>query len=457
MEKFALSGKVILLFESYSPESRLLHESLLQTNYDLVVVSLEENDFLPRNILSIYDLLCSDYRTEKDNRGEPKYFNEVAVPDNWSIQSGYAGNKQSGSIIWLNEEKGKIYYSQTEKKFSVEAVDWNDRKGRVRFRDHYNRYGNICARTVFDINGKPYCKTRFSAAGQEIITENYWTGDLIFNHDGVVQIFRNRLDLMLYWLAEKGIRQNRIFYNSLSTPFFISHRLGIEKEKTDVLFWQEPVGQEIPGNMRVLLNENGRTGKIVVQKRSSYEKLLSLGVDSKIVKPLGFIYPFRKENGHKPEALICTNSDNIEHCRELIMAFPQMHFHIAAITTMSSRLMELEAYENVSLYPGATEDIQKELFQKCDFYFDINHQSEIISAVYQAFLHNHLIFAFQETLHNREYVAQEQIYPVAEFERMVSDISAVLEDEKVMGRRLEKQREYAMAETKETYVEMLGL
>ena len=72
-------------------------------------------------------------------------------------------------------------------------------------------------------------------------------------------------------------------------------------------------------------------------------------------------------------------------------------------------------------------------------------------------MHNHLIFAFQETVHNREYVAEKQIYPAAEFERMVSDISAVLRDEKVMRKRLEGQHEYAMAETKKTYMKMLEL
>ena len=336
MENSAFSGKIILLFDSYSQESRFLHESLLQVDCDCLAVSLEESTFLPANVLSIYDLLSGDFRTEQENQGEPKYFNEVAVPDQWSI---HAGNQQSGNITYLQEEKGKIYYaSHSEKKFRIEAVDWNDRKGRVRFRDHYNRYGRICARTVYDINGNPLCRTRFSSSGKEILTENYSAGDLIFHHNGVMKVFRSKLDLLLYWFAENRIHQNRIFYNSLSTPFFISHRLG-GSEKTDVLFWQEPVGQEIPGNMRILLNEDGRIGKIVVQKRSSYDKLIRLGADEKIVKKLGYIYSFTKENGHKPEALICTNSDQIEHCRELVKTFPQVHFHIAAITTMSSRLM----------------------------------------------------------------------------------------------------------------------
>lgn len=72
-------------------------------------------------------------------------------------------------------------------------------------------------------------------------------------------------------------------------------------------------------------------------------------------------------------------------------------------------------------------------------------------------MYNQLIFAFRETVHNRDYIAQEQIYPAVDYDRMVTDIKAVMEDKKMMQMRLEKQREYAMAECKETYIELLGL
>ena len=70
---------------------------------------------------------------------------------------------------------------------------------------------------------------------------------------------------------------------------------------------------------------------------------------------------------------------------------PKLHFHIAAQTLMSQKLLNLEQYENVSLYQGASTFVLDELFKKCDYYFDINHRGEIVSAVYRAFRKPHII------------------------------------------------------------------
>lgn len=102
-------------------------------------------------------------------------------------------------------------------------------------------------------------------------------------------------------------------------------------------------------------------------------------------------------------------------------------------------------------------NMQRELFHKCDYYFDINHGSEIISAVRQAFLYNQLIFAFQETIHNRDCVMEEHIYPIEKFERMLQDVRNVMQDVEKMRRDLEKQRKYAVAENERTYADLLEL
>ena len=124
-----------------------------------------------------------------------------------------------------------------------------------------------------------------------------------------------------------------------------------------------------------------------------------------------------------------------------------MHFHIAAVTLMSPKLMDMGKYDNVTLYPGA----QTGTF---DYYFDINHWTEIVSAVYQAFLHNQIIFAFEETSHNREYAADAHIYPIAEFDRLVSDVKEIMADRDSMERHLKLQLQDAMAEEKETYLRL---
>lgn len=446
--------KIILLFDSYSLESRYLHESVKQAGYDCLAIVVREDDFLPKNVISVYDLLSGDWEEEKST-GKPRFFNEIIVPDHWSISAGV--DEPNGNISYQHEEKGRIYYVEPVRKYLVKAVDWLDRKGNARFRDHYNRYGNICARTVYNAGGQQLCKSWFSVKGHEILVENYITGDFIFNDGDIVKHFRTKIDLLNYCFSKMGFGQNRIFFNSLSTPFFLSDKLG-DSTKQDVLFWQEPIGENIPVNMQMILDgKTNRTNKIVVQKRDSYEKLLELGAKQERLYKLGFIYPFKKENNHKPEALIFTDSDRIEHCQELFKTFPQMHFHIAAITVMSSTLLSMEHYQNVSLYPAVKSPVREELFKKCDYYFDINYYGEIISAVHTAFLHNQLIFAFQETVHNREYVADDHIYPVSEFENMVADVKSAIGNRAVMEQCLEKQRRHALTEDKESYIRMMGI
>ena len=168
---------------------------------------------------------------------------------------------------------------------------------------------------------------------------------------------------------------SRIFFNSLSTPLFVSERMPEDRQE-DVLFWFMPHNfiQErnhrfmslkhmlicnvcliMQGNMQMILSgQSKRTKSIYVQKRESYDRLIQLGASKDVLKPLGFIYEFSRKNTYQNEALICTNSDRIEKDEELIKALPNMRFHIAAITEMSSKLMRLSQYENVTLYPGAS-------------------------------------------------------------------------------------------------------
>ena len=114
-------------------------------------------------------------------------------------------------------------------------------------------------------------------------------------------------------------------------------------------------------------------------------------------------------------------------------------------------LFRSDRYENVSLYPGAKAGTIEKLFQKCDFYFDINRESEIVSAVRRAFLHNHLIFAFRETVHDETYVAETHIYPSNRWERMVSDVKSATADPKALESGLDRQRKAALAEDRECY------
>ena len=339
----------------------------------------------------------------------------------------------------------------TKHKRLVKVVDWYDESGTVRSSDHYNKYGALYARTIFNAKGQRVNRTYFDAEGKEVIMENYVTKDIILNDGDKVRIFDSKLKFILFFMEKSGYAQSRLFYNTLSTPFFVSESLE-GNDMGDILFWQEPKRPDIPGNMQVIINHKStRTAKIMVQNKAAYEKLIELGVPADMVQQLGYIYPFKKENTQKAKALICTNSDNIAQCQKLVESLPELHFYIAALTEMSSKLMGMEKNKNVTLYPGAKMHIIDRLFEKCDLYLDINHESEIVSAVQTAFLHNHLILAFKETMHNANYVADEHIYTIDQVDTMIADIRNLLLSPDLLQSHIELQHAAAMLEDPHSY------
>ena len=447
MEEFTKSEQVVLLFDSYSEDSKKLHTSFKLAGKDYLTVVLEEDGFLPDGVISIFGYFLGEYKKSENIPGRPRYFNQIKVPEFWEI----SGNNSLGKVHNLNKERARIFYAHPKHKRLVKVVDWYDDRGVVRSSDHYNKQGALYARTIFNFKGQRVNKSYFDANGKEIIMENYVTKDIILNEGDKVKIFRGKLELAQYFFEKANLLQHRVFFNTLSTSFFVSQRL-VGNNMGDVLFWQEGAREDIPGNMQVILGgASTRVGKIMVQKKAAYDKLLQLGARADMLHSLGFIYPFKKENGAKKEALICTNSDRIANLQKLVESLPDMHFHLAALTEMSSKLMSMDSYNNVSLYPGVKSKILDELFEKCDYYLDINHESEIVSAVEKAFLHNHLIYAFRETLHNASYVATEHIYAMDHVDAMIAELKGVMAQEELLKAKLEKQHAFALSESKERY------
>lgn len=445
MEKTAAG--LVLLMDNFSEESRKLYTSFRMAGIDCSVVVLEEQGFLPANVTSVYGYFLGDFKNAPDSLGKPRYFNQVHVPAYWEI----SGNNRQGKICDCGRTRGRIFYAEPLHKRLVRIVDWMDEKGIVRSSDHYNRYGALFARTTFNAKGQRFMRTYFSADGKETIVENFVTGDLIVNDGEQVRFFRNKTELAVYVLEAMGLARRRICYNTLSTSFFVSERLRNEA-RNNILFWQEPKRGDIPGNMRGILDSKVTyTGAVMVQRKAAYDKLLELGANPDMLHSLGVIYQFRRKNAHGHDALICTNSDNIACCGTIIEALPDLHFHIAAITEMSPKLLAAGEYKNVTLYPNAKTSELDRLFERCDWYFDINHENEIVSAVQKAFLQNQLIFGFEETAHNRDYIAGAHLFAEADVERMIAAVRAVLEDEALFEEHLRLQRQAAQSETREAY------
>mgnify|MGYP002509474234 CR=1 FL=1 len=445
MEKYSGLTDTVLLLDTYGEDSDMLRRSFRSAGFTGPVIVIEDNGFLPEDVISAYQYFSGDFQKSGKAPGKARYFNQINIPDYWETNASNSG----GKVYDLHRERGRIFYAEPKHKRQVQVVDWMDEKGTVRSSDHYNRYGALYARTFFNKEGKRFCKTYFDGEGRETILENFVTHDIILNRGGKVYVFKNKTDLVLKLLDELGAMGSRIFFNSLSTPLFVSEQMpGGRKE--DVLFWQEGARNDIPGNMQLILSGQSRRARtIYVQKKSSYEKLIQLGASKEVMNPMGFVYEYSRKNAFQNKALICTNSDRIEKCEELIKALPGMHFYIAAITEMSSKLMSLSQYDNVTLHPAARTKMIDQLFDTCDYYLDINHEGEIVSAVKQAFLHDQLILGFKQTLHNKSYIAAEHVFD--SYEGMVAFLNQVMDQKEQLREQIDLQKREAMSEEAAAY------
>lgn len=451
MENFIERKKIILLLDNFSQEGKDLYTSFKLMGKSFLTIVIEDDGFLPEDVVSLYGCFLGDFSREETLPGKPRYFNQFTVPEFWEVRA----TNSNGSIYNREKERGKIFYAEPKHKRFIKVIDWYDERGVVRTSDHYNRYGALYARTIFNAKGQRVNRTYFSPGGEEVIMENYVTGNIILNFEGRVLIFNSKTDLAVFLLEKIGAQDSRICYNSLSIPFFVSERME-GRHKNDILFWQEKERPDIPGNMQVILTKKAkRTERIIVQQEKAYKKLAELGVSQEIMFKLGQIYPFERENQGRPNILICTNSDRIEGLMKLATTMEEFHFHIAALTEMSSRLMSMGIFENVSLYPGVKDKILEELFEECDIYLDINHESEIVSAVRRAFLHNQLIFAFEETIHNRTLIAKENIFSSKEPKKMIECIRDIFSDKEKLNQRLLNQQKQAMSESPARYLELI--
>lgn len=468
-----MSGEGVLLLDRYDEQAALLRASFAQAGFAGPAIVLSEDVALPADVSSIYRLAAQDAQpapfpgavreagapTAADVQryriahagwtpGTGRNFNQIEVPDFCEISADGA----RGQVRDRTHLRARIFYAREAEGRIVSDVDWLDEGGIVRFTDHYDLRGLLCARTTFNRKGQRFCRSWFDKRGRERIVENYVTGDIIATRDGTIRLFRNRTDFAVALLEERGLAGERIFYNSLSTPLFVGERLE-GAPAGNVLFWQEGPRPDIPGNMQLILSGRSRTSRILVQNAQSYAKLRELGASDDYVRPCGFVYAFERANAGGSDVLICTNSDQIEGLATLVEGLPRMTFHIAALTEMSSKLMAFGVRPNVRLYPVASKGVLEGLFAACDWYLDINRGSEIVSAVKRAFLCNQLICGFADTLHRPRYVAPDHV--CASADDLVALVAGLAASRDAIGDHLARQRAAAMAEEPAVYRRLL--
>ena len=83
-----------------------------------------------------------------------------------------------------------------------------------------------------------------------------------------------------------------------------------------------------------------------------------------------------EQESFRPEALVMTASQEVEGLSSLVHHFPQVTFHIAALTAMGPKLTDLATRSNVRLYPGISLDKYEDLLSSCSIYLDCNQEKK---------------------------------------------------------------------------------
>lgn len=91
------------------------------------------------------------------------------------------------------------------------------------------------------------------------------------------------------------------------------------------------------------MNNPSPNTKIVIQSYEAYANAMRLLTDEeqKQVSFLGFMYPLKETEKLHNQALILTNSDQIEALESLVTSLPNLTFNIGALTEMSSDLINM--------------------------------------------------------------------------------------------------------------------
>ena len=415
------------LFDDWQRGSIDLVRSQKIAGIKVPTVVINDDGFLPAEV----DSPIKQYRKQT---GEPLYFDQVQGPGFWQIK----GDASGAQVYDLNTKRAEIRFFKNDNTRFVKQVEWLNAAGELQWIDQYDQHGQRFAKTFY-AKGQAKLKQYYDAAQNVVIDHHLTTDDIFLYTGGRQRHFANWLELTADFLQSSDYQLDHVIYNTLNLAFFTTLKLPSENA-SDVLVW--------------------RTNQIWMQNHQAwvqYQEKFAKTVDADPqlsdvkVQQLGTIYPHPRGNQMRPAILIMTNSDQIEMLSVLAARLKNFDFHVAALTEMSEKLLQIGEQANVHLYPAVGFAKAKQLMADCDIYLDINRGDQIMDAVRAAFENNQLILGFNDTLHLPELVAPDNRYDETQLDAMIEKLLLAMVKPAVMEQLIDSQREFAGDAKVETY------
>lgn len=355
--------------------------------------------------------------TQKDPAskvGNPLFFNDLEVPELWECWT-------LGITTYLfdgEERRANVVFREDILSRTVERVEWFGQGEEIVSIDVYNRYGWRSKRSLLTEAGQPYLDIYLNRQQEEVLLHFVSQGTFLHQTPkGRDQLYANKEELHRAVLRQVLPENEAIL---LMDKTLLDVVKEIPKERLAYCAREAHALDEIKEHVgQILLVEDG----ILSEKKDGITALSGLvDVD---------------QEKFQPEALIMTASQEVEGLADLVHDFPQVTFHIAALTAMGPKLTDLAARPNVRLYPGISLEKYENLLSSCSIYLDCNRGEEVWSSSLHALENGQILLGLKSTVHQDAYKELSTITDTVE--EMRNQLEALVQHPEAFKEMLREQ------------------
>ena len=370
--------------------------------------------------------------TQKDPAskvGNPLFFNDLEVPELWECWT-------LGITTYLfdgEERRANVVLRGDILSRTVDRVEWFGQGEEIASIDFYNRYGWRSKQSLLTETGQPYLDIYLNRQQEEVLLHYISQGIFLYQPPkGRDHLYANKEELQKAVLKQVLPEDEAILLMDQSLLAFVKE---IPKERLAYCAREAHALDEIKEQVgQILLVEDG----ILSEKKDGITALSGL-VDV-------------EQESFQPEALIMTASQEVEGLSSLVHQFPQVTFHIAALTAMGPKLTDLVARPNVRLYPGISLDKYEDLLSSCSIYLDCNQGEEVWSSSLHALENGQVLFGLKSKVHHEAYKDLSTITDTVE--EMEQQLDTLLQQPETYKELVREQARILKLPEKETLEEL---
>lgn len=420
---------MIYLTDNFNQSNIHFIEDIMTAGVDIKVISKSELEVGNAKVYFL-PMILSNQMVAVPREKSPVFALNIQVPEFLEIRMDY----YQGLMLDKDIQRGVIHYFEAGL-CMTKMVEWWDTTGKVVKKDYYHESGWRYKQALYNDNEQVISIHYYSPENQLLMVEDVdkqiYT---VFDKDRTY--FYNEKQLWITCVEKLRKNQEPLVVGDVKfaeylqeEPIIACYTDKTPLEQNDIQLWLSLVD------------------KLYIYHYSVYHTIPRL-------ENIHHLSPLYREHldVFKHRALIVTHTQEVERIEELVDALPMLEFHIAAVTAMGGRLMDLEVKENVRLYPGISQQQFKALLDTCTIYLDINHFIEILDSVDEALESGLLLFAFQETCHRESYIHPEHLFGSAEVQQLIEQLRLVMNSPEKYTQEIQKQLEWVQATNKVDYI-----